>query len=296
MGWLEQVQMKSNDPHIFEVFDQRLEDAVGGILASWFIANPNGPTAFAIGYLERPEGRDLFYRWLHFTGGKAWIIGKFEEDVEMMEGDIGHVVFNALIRFHNFCCAYGDVEKPVLSTLPNFVATNGNSSIAFALQEYVSFSAQGENWTQEFYLNEKYGAEFFTRAGACIRAGLDAARLDPAADQTKVDFYFEMYEGRAGFDDPLPVDLLPVAASVSAARDWWSFATSREIVSAGLFQFAQMWVGAISQVSEEFRQELRDSGRYTSFERVVKFFDNFQMPLWPDGLDHRAVRKSLGIP
>ena len=45
----------------------------GELLAGWFIANPNGPTAGALGLVEVGRTRKLFYRWMHFTGGKTWL-------------------------------------------------------------------------------------------------------------------------------------------------------------------------------------------------------------------------------
>src|SRR5262245_48642545 len=50
----------------------------GSILASWFLFNPNGPTACTAGFAEIAHERFLFYRWLHFTGGKTYLVAPLD--------------------------------------------------------------------------------------------------------------------------------------------------------------------------------------------------------------------------
>jgi len=267
----------------------------GGIFAAWFMANPNGPTAWALGYVEREGKHELFYRWLHFTGGRTWIIGDLQSDSDMLNGDFGEIVFNSIIRFHNICLASDINEEPILGVFPSFIITNGNISINEALRGIMFFALERHEWSQEFYLNSRYGADFYSRAGAQIRSALDSARDDPAADQQRVDDMFSMYAGRPGFSDEIPRMLAPIRPSVSAARAWWDHANRPDITKQGLNCFAEMWAGATSQISPEFLGDLKKNGRYTSFSNIVAFFDQFQMPLWPLNLDDRKICESMGI-
>lgn len=281
-----------------DVEELRVSDLAGpgGILAAWFIANPNGPTAFALGYLEEEAGHTLFYRWMHFTDGSVWRIGSLESDVGILDGDYGHVVFNSLLRFHNFSAATGLGGRPLLGEFPSFVATNGNPQVAHALQSYLTLSAARQDWAQEFRLRRAYGVDFYSRAGAQYRLALDRLKGDPEADQARVADLYRLYSGRPGFSDVIPRDLKPVSPNLAAAQAWWSFAAAPDVVRSGLSQIAQMWAGATSQATSVLLDDLRRSGRYTSLRDVVAFFDQFQLPLWPEDLDDRRVCEALGIP
>jgi hypothetical protein len=54
-------------------YDGDLSKLNGELLAGWFVAHPNGPTAFALGFVEFENSRRMFYKWMHFTGGKTWL-------------------------------------------------------------------------------------------------------------------------------------------------------------------------------------------------------------------------------
>jgi len=43
-------------------YDGDLSKLNGELLAGWFIANPNGPTAFALGFVEYENSRRMFYK------------------------------------------------------------------------------------------------------------------------------------------------------------------------------------------------------------------------------------------
>ena len=276
--------------------DSDIGALAGGILAAWFMANPAGPTAWTLGYVERGGRHELFYRWMHFTGGRTWIIGDLESDSHMLNGDFGEIVFNSVIRFHNFCLSADVNEEPILGVFPSFIRINGNRHISEALRALILLALAKADWTREFYLNARYGADFYARAGAEIRSALESARYDPLADQQRVDHLFEWYAGRPGFSDEIPKVLEPITPNVESAKAWWDHSAGVDVTNQGLSFFAEMWAGATSQISPDFLSGLKRNGRYTSFSRVVTFFDQFQMPLWPNDLDDRKICELLGIP
>ena len=63
-----------------EKFEGNLSQTTGQILAGWFLANPNGPTAYAVGFVELQITRRLFLRWMHFTGGNTWLLNSLPDE------------------------------------------------------------------------------------------------------------------------------------------------------------------------------------------------------------------------
>ena len=121
----------------------------GEILVSWFIANPNGPTANAVGFVELKQSRRLFYRWMHFTGGQVWLSADLDDEMEAADGDFGEVLVNAVLGFHNHFMAIGD--KGVVAGIPSIVVPNGNRSVEAAFKEFIKLACEKENWGREIY-------------------------------------------------------------------------------------------------------------------------------------------------
>ena len=57
-------------------------------------------------------------------------------------------------------------------------------------------------------------------------------------------------------------------------------------------RFAQAWLGAVHNVSPDMLSGLDG---YTSYSEVVRFFDNFHMPLLPSFIDEQYLLASLGL-
>ena len=83
----------------------------GSILVSWFLFNPNGPTAYAVGFAEIADKRFLFYRWIHFTGGKTYLVARLDNEVSTASGNFGDVFFNLILLAHNYFMASG-IDRP----------------------------------------------------------------------------------------------------------------------------------------------------------------------------------------
>ena len=77
------------------------------LLAGWFIANPNGPTAFALGFVEFENSRRMFYKWMHFAGGKTWLSRKVTSYFTDSDANFGEILFNELISINNEAIAIG---------------------------------------------------------------------------------------------------------------------------------------------------------------------------------------------
>ena len=78
-----------------------ISELSGELLVSWFITNPNGPTAFALGFVELDHSRRLFYKWMHFTGGKTWVTQDLASALVASNADFGEALFNELLLINN---------------------------------------------------------------------------------------------------------------------------------------------------------------------------------------------------
>lgn len=107
------------------ILDGRIETLSGRILASWFLFNPNGPTAYAFGHLEDYGRLRFFCRWMHFSGGETYIL----DDVSVNEGPHAEPTLNALGRLYNHVMTGNGNEELAADNLPSFVKTNGNTEI-----------------------------------------------------------------------------------------------------------------------------------------------------------------------
>jgi hypothetical protein len=135
----------------------------GSILASWFLFNSDGPTAYAFGYIE--EGRRLrfFCRWMHFSGGEIYVLNAVSAS-EGASANFGELTMNALIGLTNHMAMTGGNGLGT-STLPSFVKTNGNAEIGKCLKYLIAHgpAAHSTDWGRELYYLNNYGIGRFGR-------------------------------------------------------------------------------------------------------------------------------------
>jgi hypothetical protein len=123
-----------------------ISELSGELLVSWFIANPNGPTAFALGFVELDHSRRLFYRWMHFTGGKTWISHDLASYFTASNEDFGEILFNELLSINNDALVTGKDVKLLLA-IPSFVILNDNPQVGAAIAAFVQASlAYDKDW------------------------------------------------------------------------------------------------------------------------------------------------------
>src|SRR5262245_59646622 len=134
-------------------YSGRLE--TGEILASWFLANPAGPTAYALGFVELEGRRRLFYRSMHFSGTETWLLHDLEAGLEALPGGFGGILFNSLINLNNQFTAAGEGKRP-LTCIPSIVLLNDNAVVRSAFWEYLRLSTADADWGRETYYVTKY--------------------------------------------------------------------------------------------------------------------------------------------
>jgi hypothetical protein len=236
------------------LYDGDFDELTGGIFASWFISNPKGPTASAVGFVETADMPwALFYRRMQSTGGRTYLGAAVDEEISAAPDNFGEVVFNLMIGLTNHIACSG-CDEPLFSEIPTFVRTNGNPDVDAAMRWLIANAPnlRGAEWERELHLRKTCGAGFFGSAGE-----------------------------QFGQVDEKKMHRQPTASEAPFAR-WWELVTDKAYVEAATFQFAQAWVGAV-HAGKDTRglNRLAPQDGWMFYSEVARFFDNFYMPLLP---------------
>jgi hypothetical protein len=245
------------------------DDLSGGVVCSWFISNPRGPTAFAVGFVEAADMPwSLFYRRMHFTGAKTYLGGAVDKDISAASGHFLDVFFNHMIALNNYFALNSRDAPEFLGQLPSFIRTNGNPDVDAAIRWLIADKADllGTDWGQELYLCETYGAALAGPVGRELRHAHEKYRKQKQ----------------------------PAFSEAPFAR-WWATITDKAYVEPATFQFAQAWVAADRATRGNGQLNPSSGGNWMSCSQLARFFDNFHMPLLPPEIDEQFLLKSLGL-
>ncbi len=196
---------------IAEIDSRELSDGV--VFAAWFLNNPNGPTAWALGSTGPNR---LFYRWLHFMGGRTWVIGSFDPAAASDPGQ--EALYRAIARFHSDDAVHNVDESPMFGAFPSFIITNGKSDVDLCLREILEVSLSRADWSQEYYLIRKYGIDFYGRAAVETQHAYKQMRSDPSLDPAYVERLASAFEQAHGAVDDIPEQLPLVDAGTRRRR------------------------------------------------------------------------------
>ena len=109
------------------VYEGDFDDLSGGVVCSWFISNPRGPTAFAVGFVEVADTPwSLFYRRMHFTGAKRYLGVTVDKEISAASDDFYDAFFNYMIALNNYLALSSRDAPEFLGEVPTFIRTNGN--------------------------------------------------------------------------------------------------------------------------------------------------------------------------
>ena len=250
-----------------KLYEGDFDDLTGGIFASWFIFNPNGPTAFAVGFAETADMPwSLFYRRMHPTGAKTYLGAAIDEEISAASGNFFDVFFNLMIGLNNYL-AMNSPDTLFSEGAPTFIRTNGNPAVDAAMRWLIANPPISKDWGRELYLREAYGA----------------ASVGSSGEQFGV-----VYEKHKKHQPPMGSEAL-------FAR-WWATVTDKAYVQPSTFQFAQAWVRAAHTGNGDGQRKRHASQRgWMHYSELARFFDNFHMPLLPPEIDEEFLLKSAGL-
>ena len=278
-----------------KLYEGDFDDLTGGILASWFIFNPNGPTAFAAGFVETTDAPwSLFYRRMHFNGGKTYLGAVLDDEISAASGNFGEVFFNLMIGVNIHIALNGCDEQLFSGGVPTFVRTNGNPDVDAAMRELiaVSTSLHEVDWGRELFLRETYGTDLFGSAGEQVREAYEKHKKQAAHGSLFLQEFWAQHQHIPSFRNWTPGRYQSRPFSKALFARWWAAVTEENFVAASTVRFAQAWLGAVHNVSPDMLSGLDG---YTSYSEVVRFFDNFHMPLLPSFIDEQYLLASLGL-
>ena len=264
----------------------------GQILFAWTIFNPNGPTFYCFGYRNTSRQREYFYRWLHMLGGNTWTLNQ-----EQVSDSLIDDCLNAFITLHNRFAAEGGDTGP-FHTIPSFVLTIDNSAIENLVGQLMSMSPLvcKLDWGRELALLRAYGTDLFGRAGAETRFALDR-ELEEAHDEeslTTVRAFEAMHSHIESFRNPVELEYDPSPFTNTLFDEWWHIVRDPDFLHQAIHQFSVAWVGAISQCSADFLAPYQHDGRFTTFDQLCRFLENFGFPIWEPECTSR-IESLLGL-
>ena len=272
--------------------EDEFSERTGSILCSWFVAHPNGPTAWALGYVETGTTNALFYRWMHFTGGRTYLIGLLEDELRSWEDDIGGVTANAILRVHNQFARTGEDTRP-FPAVPSAIISNGNRRIDAAVR--MILEAGGHDWGRAAYYTRKYGNDFFGRSGEELREAYEKLRQKPGTDPKFLRHLWLLYQHNPTFANWRSGQYRSAGFTQVVFDIWWNTVTNRAFLYDGAMdRFAEMWVGA-TETARGRTPRFDSGGDYVPLRDVVNFFANFHMSILPDFTDEALIRRRLGF-
>lgn len=271
-----------------------LSGATGEVQACWFIANPNGPTAFAIGYIDADDRRLLFYRWLHFLRSRTWIIGSVDPQVDVEGEEFGAAFHAALVAAQRHFLDGEADEQPILGSLPSFVFCAKNQKLVGWFLRHMFAMHRGQDWSRLFHGLELYGPQFFDLAAHQAREAYEDARHRGGLNEYW-DFIWARHQHFAPFAEWKPTRLDPVPLDEAALLKWFDLVTSRDYCVEGIGQFKQMWVGAAHLVADTVTADAKRGGTYVSFSDLARFFSDFRFPVFPVSSTDDSVRQAMGL-
>ena len=277
-------------------YDGDLSKLNGELLAGWFIANPNGPTAFALGFVEFENSRRMFYKWMHFTGGKTWLSRDLASYFTDSVANFGEILFNELISINNEAIATGKEVKLLLS-FPSFVLLNDNPQVRTAFAAFIQISlGYDEDWGRELYYLNKYRNHFFSRHEEQYREIYEDLKRDNNVSVDYLDHFWRANQHRKGFQEWEPNRYRSSGLTEQLFDSWYAQVTDLEFVVGATFCFAQMWVGASVMAERSGRlRELKNAGKYESLTDTLNFFENANKPLLPTGINEAYVRNYMKL-
>ena len=230
----------------------------------------------------------FFYRLMHFSGDEIYMMDDFSAR-DAVSADFAELTFNALISLHNhLTVTRGD--RPGFDPLPSFVKSNGSIEIDSCLQSLFAHTpaAHSTDWGRELYYLKKYGTDLFGRAGEETREAYERLLRESETDtEIDKDFLKATWHRHAPIDsfrNWRPDAYESRSYSDAAFAAWWSVISNPAFVREALDSFAQAWMGSIKVIEgSEFLKNLREEGRFTSFEDFAEFFDRYHLPLYPGG-------------
>lgn len=273
----------------FEDITGDVESGEGGILASWFVADLQGPVAFSIGYLDRSDRRDIFYAWHHWSGSKAFRIGDCGLELDPQHYVWGEYLLCDMIRFGNADLLPDHFSYRFFQAFPAVLVTNGNTAVLGAFIDLVTSVNAGRDWGREMFLVSRYGPNLIRKAQWLVRDRMEFFRSCDDADLHLIARVENDFAGLPGFDEWARPDLPLTLAHPAIVQKWAGQISAPDYAEHALMHIAAMWVDAPQHVDQEkWKQRTAERGAF-SFDRLADFFERFGQPLWPRGLSEAQM-------
>lgn len=276
-----------------EKYEGDLSHSTGQILAGWFLANPNGPTAYSVGFVELEQTRRLFFRWMHFTGGNTWLLNSLPDEQEMWGAEYGDILMNSLLLANNHFIAFGG-EKDFFASIPQIVVTNSNPMVAAAFYELLEIALIAADWGKEVYYVEKYGYSLFERYEEQFRDIYESLKANPNSSKEHLEYFWAEHSRKKGFMEWQANRYTSQTCTPALFKRWKDVITEDNFDQFALYNFCQMWVGA-HETAKWSGLETKLGDQLQPLQKLLDFFEEFNLPLLPKDISESFIRKKMGF-
>jgi hypothetical protein len=287
---------------MFEVFEiqrsQREWMALEGqIWVTWSIFNPNGSTLYCLGVAENgsssnneaPGSREVFFRWMHFLGGKGYVLGYMDADEPNPNVAIGRILLKAFEAEE----IAGRPNSMLVNSIPSWVWTGSLPVEQCLVIRDLLARAPGmlrSDWGRERYLLGKYGPDLFARAGEEYREAYERARLNPenasGAGATNLELMKIKYSGVSSFAHWTPDAYQSQPLRKGDVEAWWVTINQVEFLKRAVTEFAEAWVGAVHLSGHSLPA-------VETFDDAREFLAHMKHPIWPQSWTTQSLLDDL---
>jgi hypothetical protein len=238
-------------------------DGEGRIFLCWGILNPNGPTLYCLGDRELNGKRRIFFRWLHMFGGSTYYVKAIDREQPTYDDILDSAL--AITKY------LSERRLPTpFDVIPSFVIANDADEAMKSIAKRLikSDAASNKDWGREIAYLDTFGDDFFGRAGCELRAVYETAKSKSLKEGENRDF-LKLIEAQYGHIPAFRNAAFPDFRSATLTNDvlegWWGVVDTVKHSRSAMQHLAEMWPGAISQLSGEMAKNA------IPFERVVDF-------------------------
>jgi hypothetical protein len=156
------------------------------VWVAWTIFNPHGPTLCCLGASTSPKSRpfsrrpshEVFFRWMHFLGGRSYSLGTLPDRSE----DQGKALLEILLQGIQTAMPSGQPFSWIVNAIPSCVSVSDMPDEQKLVMRDLFKQApvvRNVDWGREFHQLSTYKMDLFARAGAEAREAYEKLSRNP---------------------------------------------------------------------------------------------------------------------
>jgi len=265
----------------------------GQILISWFLTDPNCPTAYSIGIVEIEDSKRLFYKWDNFNGSNIWLLSYIDDEFLFLGYNYNSILLNSILRASIYFKSYTG-DKNFLSRIPHIVFTSDDPLIKSIFNELLQIFLAEEDWGKELYYVDKFSYNFIARHTEQFREIFESVKYQPYTPNEKIEYYLMKYIGKKEFDCWIPNMYASQTLNLSLFDRGLESISKPNYNFNALYIFSQMWIEAYDYSNFSSSPDLFGHN-IIQLQTCLDFFEKFNLPLLPKEYDEAFIRTKMKL-